>query len=160
MADKCIVVVGSLNFDLVVQVERIPSVGETILGHQFKTHPGGKGANQAAEIGRLGYPVHMIGRVGSDAFGKELLESLEKVGVDTRRVRISPGPSGIAIIEVQQGGQNSIVVAPGANASLSQSDLDEDIPLIRRACRCLRNSRFPFPHWSILHTSASAKAFR
>lgn len=145
MTDKSIVVVGSLNFDLVVQVERIPSVGETILGNQFKTHPGGKGANQAAEIGQLAHPVHMIGRVGSDAFGRELLESLEKAGVDTNPVCISPGPSGIAMIEVQQGGQNSIVVAPGANALLSESDLDENIALLRNASLVLAQLEIPIP---------------
>lgn len=145
MADKSIVVVGSLNCDLVVQVERIPSVGETILGREFKIHPGGKGANQAAEIGRLAHPVHLIGRVGSDAFGKELLDSLEDVGVDTSPVGVSAGPSGIAMIEVQQGGQNSIVVASGANACLSEFDLDENIALIRNASLVLAQLEIPIP---------------
>lgn len=145
MADKSIVVVGSLNFDLVVRVDNIPSVGETVLGSDFKTHPGGKGANQAAEIGKLGYPVQMIGRVGSDAFGAELLENLEKFGVDTAAVGISPGPSGIAVIEVQANGDNNIVVAPGANATLSESDLNENCGLLRKASVVLTQLEIPIP---------------
>lgn len=143
MTEKSVVVVGSLNFDLVVHVHRIPSVGETVLGTDFMTHPGGKGANQAAEIGRLGHPVHMIGRVGSDAFGAELLENLEKLGVDTTAVGISPGPSGVALIEVQANGDNNIVVASGANASLSDSDLDENIGMIRKASVVLAQLEIP-----------------
>lgn len=143
MDRKNIVVVGSLNFDLVVQVERIPRVGETVLGAGFQNHPGGKGANQAAEIGRLGFPVHMIGRVGSDAFGKELLESLERLGVDTTAVSVSPGASGIAIIEVQARGDNSIVVAPGANACLSSADLDDNLALFRNASLVLTQLETP-----------------
>lgn len=143
MSEKSIVVVGSLNFDLVVRVHNIPAVGETVLGSDFKTHPGGKGANQAGEIGKLGHPVHMIGRVGSDAFGAELLENLEKLGVNTTAVGISPGPSGIAMIEVQANGDNNIVVAPGANATLSESDLNENCGLIRRASVVLTQLEIP-----------------
>ncbi|HWE83583.1 MAG TPA: ribokinase [Terracidiphilus sp.] len=143
MANKSIVVVGSLNFDLVVQVERIPRIGETVLGTRFQTHPGGKGANQAAEIGRLDHPVHLIGRIGSDAFGMELLQSLKRVGVDMAAVSVSPGASGIAIIEVQTGGDNSIVVAPGANANLSGADLDDNFALIRNARLVLTQLEIP-----------------
>lgn len=145
MNERSIAVVGSLNFDLVVHVDKIPSVGETVLGREFKTHPGGKGANQAGEIGKLGHPVHMIGRVGSDTFGTELLESLEKLGVNTAAVGISPGPSGIAMIEVQANGNNSIVVASGANGSLSEADLDENSSIIRKASLVLAQLEIPIP---------------
>ncbi|MFP5236963.1 MAG: ribokinase [Acidobacteriota bacterium] len=143
MAEKTIVVVGSLNFDLVVQVERIPVVGETVLGRDFKTHPGGKGANQAGEIGKLGHPVHMIGRVGSDAFGVTLLENLESLGVNTEAVAVSAGPSGIAMIQVQANGDNNIVVAAGANATLSAADLDDNRALIRQASIVLAQLEIP-----------------
>jgi ribokinase len=143
MVRKGIVVVGSLNLDLVVQVERIPSVGETVLGSGFQTHPGGKGANQAAEIGCLRYPVHMIGRVGSDAFGTALRESLDAVGVDTTAVFVSDSASGIAMIVVQARGDNSIVVAPGANSCLTGEDLDANIDLIRNASFVLTQLEIP-----------------
>jgi ribokinase len=145
MGTKGIVVVGSLNLDLVVQVERIPSVGETIQGRSFQTHPGGKGANQAAEIGRLGYPVHMIGRIGSDAFGSELRESLDNVGVNTTAVSVSEAASGVAMILVQARGENSIVVAPGANACLGVSDLDANLELIQNASLVLTQLEIPIP---------------
>ena len=87
-ARKPIVVVGSINMDLVANTPRIPLAGETILGQDFQTHHGGKGANQAVAVGRLGYPVSMIGRVGDDAFGTELKAGLESAGVDTTAVEI------------------------------------------------------------------------
>ncbi|MGA2848274.1 MAG: ribokinase [Terracidiphilus sp.] len=145
MATKGIVVVGSLNLDLVVQVDKIPAVGETVLGGDFQTHPGGKGANQAAEVGLLKYPVHMIGRVGSDDFGKQLRHSLDSKGVDTTAVTTTDGPSGIAMIEVQASGDNNIVVASGANALLTPADLDAHIDLIRNAGIVLTQLETPIP---------------
>jgi ribokinase len=145
MAQKGIVVVGSLNLDLVVQVQKIPGVGETVLGGDFQTHPGGKGANQAAEVGLLNYPVHMIGRIGSDDFGKQLRQSLDSKGVDTAAVTTTEGPSGIAMIEVQARGDNCIVVAPGANALLTAADLDAHIDLIRNASLVLTQLETPIP---------------
>src|ERR1700679_45914 len=106
MQRKPIVVVGSLNMDLVARVERIPAKGETLSGQDFQTHPGGKGANQAVAVARLGYPVSMIGRVGSDGFGQILRDSLAAAGVDTSAVAISDEPSGIAMIAVERGGDN------------------------------------------------------
>src|SRR3954470_5853688 len=116
---KPIVVVGSINIDLVARASRIPSVGETIIGSGFQIHPGGKGANQAVAIGRLGYPVRMIGRVGNDSFGSQLLGELKSAGVDCESVAVSAGSSGVAIILVSDGGENCIVVTPGANALLT-----------------------------------------
>lgn len=143
MDKKGIVVVGSLNLDLVVHSHRVPSAGETLLGEGFKMHPGGKGANQAAGIGRLNYPVHMIGRVGTDSFGAELRESLHSAGVNTSAVSTSEGATGVAIIVVQDNGQNSIVVAPGANARLSADDLDANLDLIRNASYVLTQLETP-----------------
>jgi ribokinase len=122
---KPIVVVGSINMDLVATAVRIPLAGETISGDGFATHPGGKGANQAVAVGRLGYPVKMIGRVGEDAFGAELRASLEGAGVDASGVKSVAGSSGVAAIVVAASGENCIVVVPGANGTLMPEDLEE-----------------------------------
>ncbi len=118
-----VLVVGSINMDLVVETGKFPAPGETLLGQRFSTFPGGKGANQAVAARRLGAQVAMIGCVGSDAFGKELLGLLEKEGIDTRHVRIAEDVStGVAAITVSQA-ENSIVVVPGANHALSPADI-------------------------------------
>lgn len=120
-----IVVVGSLNADLVVPVERFPQPGETILGGDHARHPGGKGANQAVAAARAGARVRMIGRVGDDAFGAWLREGLAADGIDTSGVEaLSDAPTGAAFISVGPGAQNVIIVSPGANARLQPSDLD------------------------------------
>ena len=143
MRKRPIVVVGSINTDLVVRVERIPVAGETIPGADFETHPGGKGANQAAAVARLGYPVHMIGRVGSDAYGAQLRGHLHSAGVDIASIAVSEGSSGVAIIAVTQTGENSIIVTPGANALLSPEDLDANIELLRSASIVLTQLEIP-----------------
>ncbi len=121
---EAITVVGSLNMDFVVQVEALPRAGETVLGRGFATIPGGKGANQACAAARLGGRVRMIGRVGDDALGRELCASLGAAGVDTTAVLATRGaPSGVALIAVEAGGQNQIVVAPGANGLLTADDV-------------------------------------
>lgn len=114
-----IVVVGSLNIDLVVFVERLPRPGETLAAREFKTLPGGKGANQACAVGKLGGLCQMVGAVGCDAFGDELLTSLESAGVDTANVaRLAEHSTGTAVIHVATSGENHIVVVSGANAEL------------------------------------------
>lgn len=119
-----ILVVGSLNMDLVVRAPRHPEIGETIIGRQFSTFPGGKGANQAVAAARLGGAVAMIGRVGKDAFGDELLEVARKDGVNTDRIIRDPGSvTGVALITVDDSGQNTIVVASGANFKLTPQDV-------------------------------------
>ena len=119
-----IVVVGSLNMDLVVKTPRHPKVGETILGSEFRTYPGGKGANQAVAAAKLGCPVKMIGRVGNDPFANELLEAISIETFDTEYIIRDPNePTGVAFITVDQDGHNSIVVAPGANAHVSPEDV-------------------------------------
>lgn len=120
-----ITVVGSLNMDLVVRAPRIPRPGETILGGEFRTAPGGKGANQAVAAARLGGQVSMVGRVGSDAFAQSLLDGLTADGVDHTFVMQDPeAATGVALIMVDDAGENTIVVASGANMRLSPADVD------------------------------------
>lgn len=115
-----IVVVGSLNMDLVVEVPAIPLPGETVLGKNFATFPGGKGANQAVAAARLGAQVSLIGRVGKDAFGDQLLASARQNGIDVSHVgRDETAATGVAMIAVDEKGQNSIAVASGANFCLT-----------------------------------------
>jgi ribokinase len=140
---KPIVVVGSINTDLVSVTERIPLVGETVLGGSFQIHPGGKGANQAVAVARLGYPVRMIGRLGSDSFGREARAHLENAGVDTGLVGTSEGPSGVATICVSSKGENCIIVTPGANALVTPADVDAHAEVIRNAGAVLAQLEIP-----------------
>jgi ribokinase len=140
---KPIVVVGSLNMDLVSRVPRIPLAGETILGGAFATFPGGKGANQAVAAARLGWPVRMIGRVGNDSFGSALRQSLEASGVDVSGVRITDAPTGVASIFVSEAGENCIVISPGANAALMPESLDVERDAIRGAGMVLMQLEVP-----------------
>jgi ribokinase len=129
-----IVVIGSINTDHVCRTPHVPVPGETVLGSDLATIPGGKGANQAVAAARLGGRVHMVGRVGEDDAGKRLREGLKRDGVDVKHVRVTPGvSSGCAIILVDKRGENSIVVAPGANARVTPADVDAALPLLRRA---------------------------
>lgn len=123
MRQKKIVVVGSINLDLVATVARMPLEGETVLGQQFATYSGGKGANQAVCAARLGGNVSMLGRLGEDSFGVELRGHLHAAGVQTGHIENVAGPSGTAVILVTSEGSNSIIVIPGANASLRPEDL-------------------------------------
>jgi ribokinase len=126
-----VVVVGSLNMDLVVRAPHLPVPGETLLGGGFSTTPGGKGANQAVAAARLGAGTAMIGCVGEDAFGRQLRGGLELDHVDASAVRTVPGrSSGVALIVVDDGGRNGIVVVPGANGDLAPEDIDGQAHLI------------------------------
>jgi len=126
-----IVVVGSLNMDLVVRMPQIPRPGETLLGGVFKTFPGGKGANQAVAAARLGAQVSMIGCVGGDAFGQEMRATLAREGIDTTHVSIQPDEAtGVALIQVDARGQNSIAVASGANFRLTGAAVEEALQTI------------------------------
>jgi ribokinase len=123
MAGIC--VVGSLNMDLVAVAEHFPKPGETIIGKEFGTYPGGKGANQAVAAGRLYASVRMVGKVGNDAFGEQQIRNLKQNGVGTRGVRVEKEiSSGIALIEVDNGGENNIVVIPGANGKVNPEYID------------------------------------
>ncbi len=146
---KPIVVIGSINMDLVARTPRIPLAGETLTGTGFDTTPGGKGANQAVAVARLVYPVHMIGAVGDDVFGDALLKNLKSEGVDTSAVSRIPGPSGVAQIQVADNGQNSIVVVPAANGKVDPASLDRQQPLIASAGMVLLQLEIPMD--TILH---------
>lgn len=120
-----IVVIGSSNTDLVVRTPRIPRPGETLIGSGFMVNPGGKGANQAVAAARMGGRVTFVASVGDDQFGREALEHYKAEGIDTRFIVCHPGvASGVALISVDDAAENSIVVAPGANALLSPADVD------------------------------------
>ncbi|WP_308013948.1 ribokinase [Streptantibioticus parmotrematis] len=118
-----LLVVGSANADLVVGVERRPAAGETVLGSDLATHPGGKGANQAVAAARLGARTALLARVGDDAHGRLLLETQCSSGVDVSGVLVGGAPTGVALITVDPAGDNSIVVSPGANARLTPEDV-------------------------------------
>ncbi|WP_297914430.1 ribokinase [Thiomonas sp.] len=120
-------VIGSINMDVVVEVERAPGAGETVLGSDYRLHPGGKGANQAVAAARLGAPVDMVGCLGRDAYGDALFEALRREAMALDHVQRVDTPSGAAFITVERGGQNRIVVAPGANAQLSAERLPPDL---------------------------------
>jgi ribokinase len=114
-----VIVVGSVNEDLVVTTERLPGPGETVIGGRFAQHHGGKGGNQAVAAARLGARTHMIGAVGDDAFGRAARAALEAEGVDVAELLTLPDePTGVALIVVDEAGENSIAVAGGANAAL------------------------------------------
>lgn len=121
-----IAVVGSSNMDLVVKSKRIPATGETILGGDFIMAPGGKGANQAVAAAKLGAQVFFIAKLGDDIFGSQSLNNFKKEGVNTKYVlQTNDAPSGVALIMVDDEGNNVIVVAPGANNKLSPEDVKE-----------------------------------
>src|ERR1041385_4011961 len=101
---KSVVVVGSINLDLVAVADRIPHIGETIIGRSFDIFYGGKGANQAVAVAKLGWPVAMVGNVGDDAFGPQLRSGLESAGVNAAYVTTVPGSSGVALITISKKG--------------------------------------------------------
>ena len=126
-----VTVVGSLNMDLVIRSPHIPVPGETILGSDFQTIPGGKGANQAVAAARLGANASMIGRLGNDSFADVLLDNLAASGVEARYVsRDDQSPTGVALIVVDDQGENSIVVASGANMRVEEADVNAAKSLI------------------------------
>lgn len=134
--EKKILIVGSLNMDLVVRTAHLPTPGETVRGFEFNTYPGGKGANQAVAAGRLadsGSIVYMIGRVGEDDFGTSLLKSLNGAGVNAEQVKRVPGPTGNAMITVEESGENVIIITAGANGTLTAADMEGIAPLLADA---------------------------
>jgi ribokinase len=131
MAKKRIVVVGSSNTDMIIKLDRIPRPGETILGGEFVTAPGGKGANQAVAAARAGGRVSLVARVGHDVFGDQAVAGFIKDRIDVEHVsRDKRAPSGVALIFVAKDGENSIAVASGANHTLSPSDVKKARALI------------------------------
>jgi ribokinase len=129
-----ILVVGSINMDLVVRVPHTPNPGETILGEKFETFPGGKGANQAVAASRMGGEVALVGRVGNDDFGDRLIQGLVENQIKTTFIiKDSKAPTGIAMITVAADGENMIVVASGANSEVSAEDVNNTRELMREA---------------------------
>jgi ribokinase len=123
-----VIVVGSVNADLVVELERLPAPGETVSGGRFSRHGGGKGANQAVAAARLGARVTMVGAVGDDPFGDEALALLEAEGVEVGAVaRLDSTPTGVALIAVDAAGENQIAVASGANAELDADAVERAV---------------------------------
>jgi ribokinase len=137
-----VVVIGSINVDLVVDAHRLPAPGETVLGGRFAVHHGGKGANQAVAAARAGARVTMIAAVGADEHGEHAIGALAAEGVEVARVRQGDGePTGVAIVMVGPRGENQIMVAPGANTSLELDD--DDRATIREADVLLTNHEVP-----------------
>ena len=128
---KKIVVVGSINMDLVTICERAPRGGETLLGKKFMQIPGGKGANQAVAMGKMKSPVSMLGKIGKEGMGNILLDSMKKDGVDVSNIEYCDEATGIAKIIVEDNGQNRIIVVPGANYEVDNSYIDRHLDTIK-----------------------------
>jgi ribokinase len=123
-----IIVIGSSNTDMVIKSKKLPAPGETILGGTFLMNPGGKGANQAVAAARLGGKVTFVTKIGNDMFGSEAIDLFSNENIDTRYIINDPvNPSGVALIIVDENGENSIVVAPGSNGTLSAYDINEKV---------------------------------
>lgn len=151
-----IIVFGSINIDLVATAPRLPVAGETLLGRDFFKAPGGKGANQAVASARLGIPTYMVGRVGADSFGTELVNSLQASGVQTENVFVDETvSSGVAMITVDIRGENQILVIPGANGRVNHEDVERLSRLLPEATALLL--QFEIPMSAVV---AAAKAAR
>jgi ribokinase len=152
-----IVVVGSSNTDMVIKTKQIPAPGETVLGGTFFMNAGGKGANQAVAAVRLGGTVSFICNTGNDIFGKEAIASFKKENINTDFIFIdSKEPSGVALITVDDNAENSIVVAPGANAALSVGDIEEIEDFIVQAEIILMQLEIPLS--TVIHIAEFAAA--
>src|SRR5580658_10071795 len=139
-----IVVVGSMNMDLVALAPHLPLAGETLIGSKYWDAPGGKGANQAYGAAKLGADVTMLGRVGNDNYGSRMRANLESVGCDTRGLKTVEGSSGIALISLAETGQNSIIVVSGANDRYSPADVRADRELMAGAQLILLQLENPY----------------
>lgn len=144
MNNKKIVIIGSSNTDMVIKSERIPQPGETILGGTFFMNPGGKGANQAVAVSRLGGQVMFITKMGNDLFGRQSIELYANEGIGTNYVfSDNKKPSGVALIMVDSKGENCIMVASGANSSLSTKDINKAKAIIENASIILMQMEIP-----------------
>jgi ribokinase len=152
-----VVVFGSINMDLVARTPHLPKPGETLTGHSFETVSGGKGANQAVAVARLGVPTEMVGRVGNDAFGLELLNSLKASGVRCDRVLTdSATHSGVAVIAVDDASENNIILIPGANGHVDESDIDRLQEVLPQAKVLMLQLEIPLP--MVVAAAKAAKA--
>lgn len=151
-----IVVFGSINMDLVARTPRLPIPGETLVGHNFLTAPGGKGANQAVAIAQLGVPTQIVGRVGGDSFGSQLINSLQTAGVQTDYVLVDEAvSSGVAAIAVDDAGENQIIIIPGANGRVDETDVTRLKRLLTGAIALLL--QFEIPMSAVLSAAKAAK---
>lgn len=152
-----ITVVGSLNMDLIARAPRLPRPGETVLGRDFNTAPGGKGANQAVAAARLGAQVTMVGRVGDDDYGRALLRTMERDGVATEHIVVDrEAPTGVALIELNDEGENSIIVISGANMRLTPDDVDAAAATLATSDALLLQLESPLP--VVQHAACVARA--
>jgi ribokinase len=161
MNSPTIVVVGSTNTDMVIKASHLPQPGETILGGTFFMSAGGKGANQAVAAARLGGSVLFIAKTGYDIFGKQSIELFEKEGIDVSGIqRDHYQPSGIALITVDDKGENCIVVAPGANATLTREDIDAVKEKIENASLLLVQLETPLETVEYVASIATSKKIK
>ncbi|MGL4253484.1 MAG: ribokinase [Fusobacteriaceae bacterium] len=152
---KKIVVLGSINMDLVTFCERSPRGGETLFGKEFRQIPGGKGANQAVAMGKLGADVIMLGKVGTEGMGETLLNSMKKDGVKTDKIEKSSLTTGIAKIIVEENGQNRILVVPGANGDVDNTYIERNIETIKNSDILVCQLEIPIE--SVKHAFGKAK---
>lgn len=138
-----IVVIGSINMDVVVKTEEIPKIGETVIGRETIENPGGKGANQAVALAKLGAKVNFLGMVGNDDYGKKLLSSMKASGVNIGSIKSIEGSSGLAFITVDDNGNNSIIVIPGANYNVDNKYLGQHIDVIKESKAVLLQHEIP-----------------
>lgn len=142
--------------DLVARSPRLPIPGETVLGHDFFTAPGGKGANQAVAAARLGIPTQLVGRVGNDNFGQEILTNLQTFGVQIDRILVDEtAHTGVAIIAVDDTGQNHIIVVPGVNGRVDATDVEDLTKLLDNAAALLL--QFEIPRQAVLSAAKAAQ---
>jgi len=161
MNSPSIVVVGSTNTDMVIKASHLPQPGETILGGTFFMSAGGKGANQAVAAARLGGSVLFIAKTGYDIFGRQSIELFEKEGIDISGIqRDHYQPSGVALITVDDKGENCIVVAPGANAALTRGDIDEVKEKIENASLLLVQLETPIETVEYVASIAASKKIK
>jgi ribokinase len=143
---KPIIVFGSINMDLVTKTPRLPVAGETLQGYEFFTAPGGKGANQAVAAARLGISTQMVGRLGGDDFGRQLRQGLQAAGVQTDGILVDEeANSGVAVIAVDDAGENNIIIVAGANGRVSQQDVERLTNLLPGAAALLLQLEIPLP---------------
>lgn len=146
MAMKPIIVFGSINMDLVAKTPRLPVAGETLQGYQFFTAPGGKGANQAVASAQLGIPTYLVGRLGNDDFGNQLRHGLQAAGVHTDGILVDDAASsGVAVIAVDDAGENNIIIIPGTNGRVNQQDVERLTYLLAGAAALLLQLEIPLP---------------
>ncbi|WP_020533828.1 ribokinase [Flexithrix dorotheae] len=144
MKKSKITVIGSSNTDMVVQSSKLPAPGETVLGGKFIMNPGGKGANQAVAASKLGGEVTFIAKLGNDIFGREAIHGFDKEGIHTKYISTHEDqPSGVALIMVDDHGENSISVALGANATLNTEDIDKGLEVISNSDYVLMQLEIP-----------------